>query len=397
MGMAEAMGEASGAIRDATAPADASGIDAEVSTLLSLAAKKSRQGRADLYRAISDLFERRGDMLSDGERTLMLDILRRLTGEVERAVRGALARRIAGSDRVPPALVQLLASDEIEVAYPILVESALLRDPDLIEVIRHRSMQHQLAISVRQELSEPVTSALVDAGHEDVIVSLLNNPGARISDDVMQHLVEESRRIDRYQRPLVGRRDLPERLAKRMCAWVSAALRQHITEHFDIDPHELDQELSAIAQAGMAPDPAAESAAQRLVDKLHAAGELTPRFVIKSLSQGQVTLFEVAMAKLTELDPVMVRRVAYAAGGEALAVACRAIGIDRAAFVTVFRLTRKATGRSDEEMDQVGLRRLTKFYDRTSREAAEVVVQSWRQDKDYTAALAHLTGLGADD
>jgi uncharacterized protein (DUF2336 family) len=388
------MGDLSNAASIASGPA-ASAIDAEVGSLLALAAKRDRQGRADLYGAIADLFERRGGTLGDAERTLMLDILRRLTADVERAVRGALARRIAGNADVPPALIALLANDEIEVAYPILSESALLRDPDLIEVIRHRSMQHQLAISVRKELSERVSAALVDTGHEDVIISLLNNPGARISEDVMQHLVEESRRVDRFQRPLVRRRELSDRLARRMYAWVSAALRQHIAAHFDIDPQALDADLSGIVSAEAAPSKAdhdSESAAQRLVDKLHMAGELTPRFVIKSLSQGQITLFELAMSKLTELEPVKVRRIAYAPGGEALAVACCAIGIDRAAFVSVYRLTRHAVGGAEVE-DQVAQRRLAKFYDNTSREAAMTVVRQWALDDDYTAALANLKGL----
>ena len=389
--MGEALGGTSAVARSSTAA-----IDAEVGGLLAMAAKKDRQGRADLYGAIADLFERRGRALGDTERALMLDILRRLTGDVERAMRAALARRIAGNPEVPAELVALLASDEIEVAYPILVESALLRDPDLIEVIRHRSMQHQLAISVRKELSENVAGALVSGGHEDVIVSLLNNPGARISDDVMQHLVEESRRIDRFQRPLVGRRELSDRLARRMCAWVSAALRQHIAAHFDVDTRALDQDLSDIVAAGVPDDPAATSAAQRLVDKLHSAGELTPRFVIKSLSQGQITLFELAMGKLTDLEPVKVRRIAYAPGGEALAVACRAIGIDRAAFANVYKLTRHAIGGAEVD-DHVGVKRLTKFYDNVSKEAAQAVVKQWALDDDYTAALANLGTFDDDD
>ena len=391
------MSEALSAARIASTPMPVStaGLDSEVGSLLALATKKSRQGRADLFTAISDLFERRGDTLNEAERELMLDILRRLTGEVERAVRAELARRVSDNERVPQQLLTLLANDDIEVAYPILAQSAVLRDPDLIEVIRHRSMQHQLAVAVRRDLSEQVTTALVDTGNEDVIVSMLNNPSARLAEDVMQHLVEESRRVDRFQRPLVGRDDLPEALARKMCAWVSAALRQHIVQHYEIDASELDDQLSQVVRDGAAmpePSEAAVSAAQRLVDKLHSAGELTPRFVIKSLSQGQVTLFELALSKLTDMPAIVTRRIVYEPGGEGLAVACGAIGIDRAAFVSVYRLTRKALN-NGEELDQVGLRRLVKFYDATSREAAQAVVARWARDEDYNAALASLEGL----
>ena len=128
------MSEALSAARIASTPMPVStaGLDSEVGSLLALATKKSRQGRADLFTAISDLFERRGDTLSEAERELMLDILRRLTGEVERAVRAELARRVSDNERVPQQLLTLLANDEIEVAYPILAQSVVLRDPDLI-------------------------------------------------------------------------------------------------------------------------------------------------------------------------------------------------------------------------------------------------------------------------
>jgi uncharacterized protein (DUF2336 family) len=369
--------------------------DREVRDLLALASRKTRHGRADLFNAISDLFERRGDTLQEGERQLMLEILRRLSQEVERSVRASLARRVAGNPALPAGLATLLASDDIEVAYPILVESAVLRDPDLIEIIRHRSMQHRLAVSVRPGLGEAVSAALVECGEEDVIVSLLSNTTARIGQDVMQHLVEESRRTDRYRQPLVSRDDLPRELARRMCAWVSAALRHHIVRHYEIDVHDLDDQLSGVVgEVGGQTDAeaAAESAAARLIDKLHGAGELTARFAVKALGQGQTTLFELTLAKLADLRPTLVRRIAYEPGGEALAVACRAIDVDPAAFLTIFKLTRKARG-VGEELDQVGLRRLGRLYEQTSREAAEVVLRSWRRDKDYLAALRTLEGF----
>lgn len=363
--------------------------DAEVRRLFDLARQKSRAGRAGLFAAIADLFERRGRELHETERRLMSEILRRLAQDVERRLRANLAKRLAARPDAPRELVLMLANDDIEVAYPILVDSPALRDLDLIEVIRHRTLQHQLAVAIRKELSESVAAALVETGHEDVIVALLGNPDARISSAVMRHLVEESRRVDRFQQPLVRRPDLPKDLARRMCMWVSAAVRKHIVEHYAIDPHDLDDEINSAAKelAAEAENEAeADSPAQALVDKLYEARELTPSFILKSLSQGQVTLFELSFAKLTGLRPVLLRRILYEPGGEGLAILCRAIAVDAQVFLSMYRLTRKARAIVGQP-SPAELKALADFYLRVTPEAAKLLLRKWLRDKDYLDAL----------
>ena len=93
---------------------------------------------------------------------------------------------------------------------------------------------------MRKSLSEDVSEALVDTGQEDVIASLLNNHGAKVSRHVMDYLASESKRVDAYQNPLVRRPELSPELAERMSWWVSAALREHISERFSLDLGELD-------------------------------------------------------------------------------------------------------------------------------------------------------------
>lgn len=366
--------------------------DAEVRRLFDLARQKSRAGRAGLFAAIADLFERRGDELQDAERRLMGEILRQLAQDVERDLRAKLATRLAARPDAPRELVVMLANDEIEVAYPILVESSVLRDLDLIEVIRHRTLQHQLAVAIRRDLSESVSEALVETGHEDVIVALLNNPDARISSTVMRHLVEESRRVDRFQRPLVRRPDLPKDLARRMCMWVSAALRKYIADNFAIDPHDLDDEINSAAKemaAEAESEAEAQSPAQALVDKLYEAQELTPAFILKSLSQGQITLFELGFARLTGLRPVLLRRIVYEPGGEGLAILCRAIGVDAQVFLSMYRLTRKARAIVGHP-SPAEMKTLADFYARLTPDAAKLLLRKWLRDKDYLDALRAL-------
>ena len=362
----------------------------EVARLLAMARDKSRHGRSVLYQAVTDLFERRGDVLTGGERQLMVDILTRLGREVEMSVRRRLAQRLAAWPNAPRELIIELANDQIDVALPILANSTVLRDADLVEVVRQRTQQHQLAVAMRAGIGESVSTALVGTGDEDVVLALLKNPDARIAAAVLEYLADESRRVDSYQEPLLHRPDLPPKVARRMAAWVSAALREHIVRHFDVDPSELDAAIvgalreTAQEETGRAPSPA-----ERLVDKLHAAGELSQGFVVKALRQGQIGLFEAAVARLTDLRPLLLRRILYEPGGEGLAVVCRGIGFDRQVFLTVFRLTRMA-GETPREPTARETGRLMAFYDSISREAADGVLRSWRLDEDYLNALRQL-------
>ena len=84
--------------------------------LLNLAREKSTMGRARLTETIMDLFENKGDALTDRERALMFGILRSVVREIEMSVRRAVAQRMAGLNDVPDDLIRILANDDIEVA-----------------------------------------------------------------------------------------------------------------------------------------------------------------------------------------------------------------------------------------------------------------------------------------
>ncbi|MDP7547400.1 MAG: DUF2336 domain-containing protein [Alphaproteobacteria bacterium] len=364
--------------------------DSEVRGLFKLAQEKSREGRESLYVAIGDLFERRAEELQPSERGIMLEILQRLSQDVEMSVRANLSSRLSEDGNAPYDLIRMLANDEVQVAYKILTSSPVLRDVDLIEVLRHRTLQHQLAVAIRKDISEEVSAALVETGAEDVIVTLLNNQDARISTDVLEHLAEESKRIDSFQKPLVRRPDLPAELAERMCYWVSAAVRNYIIETYDVDVDDLDDQMSAAVSDVLETNAERSGvAAERLVDRLFEGGGLSAEFALKSLNQGQISIFEFSFAKLVGIRPVLARRIIYEPGGEALGIACQAIGLERSIYLQFYQLTRKARER-DNRLSKDEVVRLTKFYESITRESAFLVLRKWQRDKRYLNAVREI-------
>lgn len=365
--------------------------------LLEMARDKTAAGRAALVSTVSDLFNNRNDVLTDHERALMSDILRQLIHDAEMSVRRDLSRKLATIDNVPHELVVTLANDEIEVAHPILAGSELLYDSDLIEIIRHRTLQHQLSIAMRRTISESVADALVESGDEDVIKALLENSNAHISKATMEYLVQESRRVNSYQNPLLTRPDLEPKLARSMYMWVSAALRNYVVDHYDIDPTDLDERLdNTVEEITQAPadetgdKPGEPDKARELARQLNDAGEITPEFMVKVLRQGEIPLFEAMFSIHSGLRPRLLQRILFEPGGEALAVACKGVGMPKNEFATIFMLTRKARA-GDHVISPSELTRVLALYDRIRLDSAKAMLERWKRDPEYLNALRVLS------
>lgn len=355
--------------------------------LLELARDKSGERRQLLAETIADLFAGKKRVLTDRERALMFDILHKMVNGAEMQVRRVIAEQVAKIADAPTGLIKFLANDEIEVAFPILRGSSVLEDADLIEVIRQRTLEHQLAIAIRERVSERVSDALVRTGDESVITTLLKNSGAEISYATMEYLVEESKRVDAFQEPMLRREDLDPKLVQRMYLWVSAALRQYIVENFDVDKNALDDLLEKSAREQAAD--AGESKTEKLAEEIDKSGLGVAKMMIRALKDGEVFLFEALFRRLTGLRTTLVKRILFEPGGEGLAVACKAAGIsadDFAAIYSLSRLARPRDGTAEGEETQ----HILEFYHRLTRDAAMDVIVRWRRDVEYQQAIRDL-------
>ena len=376
----------------------------DLTHLLELALDRSVESRRVLTATLGDFFNDQTTVLTERERALMSDILNKLIRDCEMAVRRDLSERLAQAKNPPRELIVALANDEIEVARPVLMDSDVLRDMELIQVIRRRTHQHQLAIAMRRTVSEPVSDALVETGDVNVIKTLLENQDAQISEATMQYLAEESKRVDTYQEPLIKRRDLDPELAKRMYRWVSAALRQHILDNFHVDPVELDDQLENLPEsilsdnAQHSANPEADHPAAILARRLAEKGQITWQLLTQTLRQGEVPLFEAMFGELSGLRASRVQRVLYESGGDGLAIACRALGMPKSAFATTYLLSRRARG-GQQVTDPRALSRALMMFDKLHPDTAKEVLKGWQRDEDYQDAVEQVAAarIGSDD
>ena len=216
----------------------------------------------------------------------------------------------------------------------------------------------------------------------------------------MCYLVDQARRVDSFQEPLVRRHDLPPALARKLYFWVSAALRRHILENFDIDVTTLDDAVEAAAQDAIAAtaqqhDGQAPNKAVVLARRLGEARQITPRLLVQTLRQAEIALFEALLAEMSGLRLRLVRRLIFEPGGEGLAVCCRALDIDKPTFATIFLLSRRARP-SERSMDPRELSRVLSFFEHVRPDAARTVLARWRRDPDLLQAIRNVEEMQRD-
>lgn len=375
-----------------TGVSDVNPEDVNVRQLLALAHSRSVESRRTLFKNISDLFLANDGRLTERERVLMAGIVGQLIHDVEMSVRRELADRLAKEPNAPRELVVTLANDTIEIAHPILQQSGVLNNADLVDIVKHRTQEHRLAVAMRGKLSAEVSQALVDSGDKDAIEVLINNHDAEISRHAMDYLVGESQQVDRFQQPLLRRPDLPLQLAHRMFWWVSAALREHIINNYKADPTTIDaliHETTSRVTKRAASDRSTYTEADAVVAEIANKGQLDDRFLLQCLRRGRIAAFTAALARMADIDVPLARHIVFDPGGEGLAVLCKACGIDRSIFSSLFLLTREARDGS-RTTDPTQLNAMVRIYDNLSQAEAQGALRCWHLNADYIAAVEQI-------
>lgn len=306
--------------------------------LLALARNPSADARERLLLGVVALCDARPPT---GELSPVLgEIFLTLARQAEREVRKALSERLAQAEWAPPALINVLALDEIEIARPVLATSPLLQEDDLLRVLVEATLEHQIAIARRPYLGGRVADAIIERGEPATLTALAFNRTAEISLDGIRRLVEQSRRVAALRGPLTRHPRLTEQLAEEMYQWVGVALRQSICARFRVDETRLapliEQSVYDARSGTVTPvpanDPDRDEMERRLVAKLQAAGQLRAGYLVRAVRERRLGLFVHALAALGGFSVAQVREALAARSPEALFYACASAGVDRAVY-----------------------------------------------------------------
>jgi len=302
----------------------------DVGRLARLASNPREAGREEIYLAVVSLYRVQGDSLGPRERALMNDILRRVESDVRPAIRASLAERLADDASAPIDVILMLATDTIDIASPIIARCPLLTDDHLVGLIRNTDVPHRTAIASRFDIGEAVTRPLAKLNDEGILLALLQNASARFCAKTFDLLAEKSLPVEVLRNALMRRSDLPTTILQRL--------------GFSYTP-AMSPSGASVSGNSAAPSQRIEpGGVDRLVAKLESSGQLRAGFLLRVLQQGQLDLFDAGLARLLDLPLAQSRERFYSGGATAVALACRAVGIDRCVFPTVYTLSRQSQG-----------------------------------------------------
>ena len=126
--------------------------------------------------------------------------------------------------------------------------------------------------------------------------------------------------------------------------------------------------------------------------------EVTTQHLIEALREGKLPLFKAWFGDLTRLQRARVDRMVNDAGGEDLVLACRAVGIEKLSFASIFIAIRKQC-LGEKRIAPRKLARAMALYDEVDPAVGQQVLARWRRDQDFPGLVEYIAkdGKGLSD
>ena len=177
-------------------------------------------------------------------------ILETLARDTLVRVRRTLAEAIQDQPSAPrPVILELARDPEREVASPILRNSPVLTERDLVDIASGDAPDWaQTAIADRKTVEADVSEAIVNRGNTPAITHLLNNKRAVIDERTIERVVDDAEKVIEWHEPLVTRPSLPGGAIMKLARFVAGPLLTALRSRKGLDP-KVATEIDTVAQS----------------------------------------------------------------------------------------------------------------------------------------------------
>jgi len=346
--------------------------------LYTLAREKDSEGScAELTTIMTDLMTIK---LSDKESELIADVLLGLMKQAQKDLKLALSERLASMEHVPLRIILSMANDDIQIADPILRQSPVLQDLDLLYILQAKGAEHGRSIAQRAGLSASVINMLADTKDFETAVYLSENDGISLTEHAYAILSDMAKHSDRLARPLLSREDLPQEIAGKLYQFVSDELKNVLRTRFGMASEAVVAALDDITIEMVASE-APKNDHDRLMayaQNQHRRGELKMPGMTAVLRRGQLSTFVAQFSAFCELPAETVKAMMKQESGQKLAIACRALDVSKPDFVSLFLLTDRFRSTVKRVINHKELSRIMTMYDEIDPQEARNVIRSSR-------------------
>lgn len=348
-------------------------------SLYALAENKDTASCQELTTVMTDLMSIK---LTERESELITDVLIGLMKQAEKDLKFALSERLASMESAPLRMILSIANDEIDIAAPVLRASPVLQDLDLLYIMQAKGLGHGRAIAFRQGLSAAVIDMLAGTKDFEIAVTLCENDGISLTErafDIFAGMTKEHRAL---AKPLLSREDLPQEIAGQLYQFVSDELQSMLQSRFGIGAAPA---VAALQDVTLEMISTRTQKDHQEIDRLMAyahtqqrRGELKLAGIVAALRRGQLSTFLAQFAVYTNLPADTVKAMMRQESGRGLAMACRAMDVPKADFVSLFLLTDRFRSAQKRVINHTELTRVMTMYDEINPEEARKVLKNSR-------------------
>lgn len=357
--------------------------DIKISKLTELAREKSSERRRTLLREVTDMFFEAPPEAGSGLQSQFDAVLSTIATQTAEDARVELANRMADSTNAPAGLVMQLARDAISVAGPILERSNVLSEEDLVRLVHENGQEHLRLISSREDVTEQVSSAIVERGDDTTVATLISNDHAELSRETYEEVTRRAETSPELQAPLVNRDETPADLLNDLMMVVKSSLRDTISKKFDkLDPGVLEAALAASHQRmeSRISEDKDINEARKFISIKSMRKELDGSLLASLLREGKRTHFCVGFAEMAGIDYLAAKRAIEHDNSEGLALVCKAAGFDKSLFVTLAVLRDNESKEAFSKASEFG-----QTYDALDQETADRVIRFWKMRQNIAA------------
>lgn len=275
------------------------------------------------------------------------DVACRLLDEVAVEARAELSSRIAPIAEFPGRVVMRLAHDEDDVvAAPVLQNSPVLSQQDLLEIIEKMLPERTLAISKRATLDKRLTGVLVGQGDANVIRSVAANHGASFSDQTYRKVAEKAKTDAELRESLVDRTDMTPAVVVQITPFLSEELKKRLQSMDKEEGGSLLDSLSEIANESPK-KPVSRSdrvTADVAIEQIRSGAAKLDETVTRMAASGHLETLCMVLAAIAELPEAVIVSAFASTNGNRLAIICKGLSLSNATFATVGQLRAKRAG-----------------------------------------------------
>lgn len=239
--------------------------------------------------------------LTADERAHAASIMAIMAQDAAILVRRALAVALKNSPKLPREIANKLARDVETVALPVIMNSPVFTDSDLVEIIRASPPSKQVAVASREHLSIPVTGAISEYAAPEAVERALANDNAEFDASGLEIVLDRFAGVSSVTAAMVHRNELPLSVTEKLVSIVAGEVFDHLVNNHELPP-QIAIDLAMGARERVTIDIVEQASRQRdigrFVQQLNLNGRLTPSLIMRGLCLGHMDFVEHAMAEL---------------------------------------------------------------------------------------------------